>query len=710
MKHALIIISVAVAFFMPLVYASELPPLIIIQEGDNVTINGSGIQNGTDADLVNVYVDNNVTTPRINLAPGTAVLPSLYWPLGEGGIYSVTNQNFAFVIDGTPVWTWGSSSNTINNNLIISDDKYIGFTSGTYRIFENDTTRFALSSPHNITIIAPHTYSIDANTTRFSNDLCDGNDYCIDDLSAIGGGNASWNESYADTQYQPLSGDVNVTGMLSQYEDTTNVVADAEGGARIRQDGSGDAKICLELVGGTEYCMYIDNSAGDVLRISRDGTNVVEFDKIGNMELNPSGYDQGGHIETNAKRSDDVIETIFQAQLQRSGGVGAPGLGLQYLFRLEDDSGDYNDASQWDLWWVDPSDSAETSALGLATISQGVMEYKTIMSDYNITLTEDLHLKNDTDYLDAYVENVIVQESMDSTDAVSYYGDVCDLGVTSEIDFDGGGATINYCGSTDTLSIDAGTIDLSGMLVRDTDELIMFKDNITTQWGSGNFCMIGDPCGDIAQYYNNKNGMLTFEESEYGNPTAEGIDINLPLYLDNLTTCEDCTANISKHQKVRKLAMMDAVATNGDTTLNYKRWRSLDADTEEYIQFTGRIPLDYDGGDIEVKFGWAPKTTNSDGVDRNVTFDAINVTSPRIGLTTYKGVPAWNATIPDGEAVYTMHDETAYTVSNLEPGDVLSLFLYRRAAWSGDDYTGETIIDLGGAYMEYESEILGQTI
>jgi len=164
--------------------------------------------------------------------------------------------------------------------------------------------------------------------------------------------------------------------MVHVYED--NVKVDYTAGITIEQDGAGDAVLHFLLTGGEGYNIGIDNSANDLFIISSNNNPdnslsypLLTLDDVGNMYLNTVGSAGGGKISTYAKNSADQIETIFDATLNRGGGNGGVGLGLRYLFRLENGAGAPHDAGKFEVVWTDPADTDEDSSFGISVMKAG---------------------------------------------------------------------------------------------------------------------------------------------------------------------------------------------------------------------------------------------------------------------------------------------------------------------------------------------------
>jgi len=160
------------------------------------------------------------------------------------------------------------------------------------------------------------------------------------------------------------------------YQDNDKV--DQTTGITIEQDGAGDAALHFLLTGGQGWGIGIDNSNGDAFVISPNAngsnalaTSIFEITPGGNIKINTIGIQGGGKITTEAKTSTDEIITIFDATLNRGAGNGGVGLGLRYLFRLENGAGVPHDAGKFEVVWTDPTDTSEDSSFRIAIMKAG---------------------------------------------------------------------------------------------------------------------------------------------------------------------------------------------------------------------------------------------------------------------------------------------------------------------------------------------------
>ena len=163
------------------------------------------------------------------------------------------------------------------------------------------------------------------------------------------------------------------------YEDTASVNTTA--GLTIEQDGAGDALLQFNLTAVRRWSMGIDNSSSDrfaiahITEANKDtwdlAFSVLDIDITGNMTLNRVGYTGGGKFTTGSKVNSDIVVDVFEAQLSRGGAVGGVGLGLGYLFRLENGAGAIHDAGKFEYIWTDPADGAEDSKFIIKTMMAG---------------------------------------------------------------------------------------------------------------------------------------------------------------------------------------------------------------------------------------------------------------------------------------------------------------------------------------------------
>lgn len=164
--------------------------------------------------------------------------------------------------------------------------------------------------------------------------------------------------------------------MIHTKEDSAAV--DYSTGITIEQDGAGDAVLHFLLTGGQGFGLGIDNSQGDKFVISgnNNGANalassLLELDITGNLSINVGLFTPGGKITTQAKVDSDTVLTIFDASLHRNAASGGVGLGIGYLFQLENGGGTIEPAGKFEIVWTDPTDAAECSSFGISIMIGG---------------------------------------------------------------------------------------------------------------------------------------------------------------------------------------------------------------------------------------------------------------------------------------------------------------------------------------------------
>ena len=111
----------------------------------------------------------------------------------------------------------------------------------------------------------------------------------------------------------------------------------------------------------------------DVQGGSTPGTKVFSVSGTGNVVVNEGGYGNGGVITAYSKASSDTLFDIYNATLDRGGGNGGAGLGLGYLFNLENGAGNRTNAGRFVFGWTDPTAGAEKSFFALQTQVNGTM-------------------------------------------------------------------------------------------------------------------------------------------------------------------------------------------------------------------------------------------------------------------------------------------------------------------------------------------------
>jgi len=110
----------------------------------------------------------------------------------------------------------------------------------------------------------------------------------------------------------------------------------------------------------------------------------------GSLELNPDGFSNGGKITATSKVSSDTIETIYQAGLNRGGGNGGAGLGLAYLFRLENGGGTIHDAGKWIVEWTDSTAGSEDTKTTFQNMVGGSFSDVLVLDGNNATFKKDI--------------------------------------------------------------------------------------------------------------------------------------------------------------------------------------------------------------------------------------------------------------------------------------------------------------------------------
>ena len=100
-------------------------------------------------------------------------------------------------------------------------------------------------------------------------------------------------------------------------------------------------------------------------------SSVFGIDTENNIYINSQGHQDGGTLFQYSKVGNDSVFNIFEAALDRGGGVGGVGLGLGYLFRLENGNGDRHDAGSFRYEWSDPTAGSECSKFVISNYMSG---------------------------------------------------------------------------------------------------------------------------------------------------------------------------------------------------------------------------------------------------------------------------------------------------------------------------------------------------
>jgi len=161
--------------------------------------------------------------------------------------------------------------------------------------------------------------------------------------------------------------------------------------------------------------------------------------------------------------------------------------------------------------------------------------------------------------------------------------------------------------------------------------------------------------------------------------------------------------------RVTKIALMQWYTTTGGSSAeNYIYGSALDAATDEFVYWTGYVPLDIVAGtDIALKYRWVNKVAVSGGGDVVVQWDGdYNYAGSSGVLGAPKVLDVWATTITDPTPVQTIYEESA-TLANLTAGDFLS-FRLRRDADAGADTYGSDVMVFVNAYIEYTADKLGE--
>lgn len=108
-----------------------------------------------------------------------------------------------------------------------------------------------------------------------------------------------------------------------------------------------------------------------IVKSSLLSSPIFKITNTADMELNTAGVSGGGDIRAFSKSSTDIIKDIYTATLDRGSGTGGVGLGLGYLFVLENGDGSRQDAGKFSYEWTDVTSGAEVSQFTIQTTQAG---------------------------------------------------------------------------------------------------------------------------------------------------------------------------------------------------------------------------------------------------------------------------------------------------------------------------------------------------
>lgn len=138
---------------------------------------------------------------------------------------------------------------------------------------------------------------------------------------------------------------------------------------------AGDSAIRIKTA-NRDWMLGVDNSADEFIfqkYYLSAWRPAFKIDTLFNLSLNDAGLENGGLFKQKSKIGSDSIVDTFTASLERGSGSGAAGLGIGYLFRLENSAGAIHDAGKFELLWVDATDGSEDSRFDFKTYEAGLI-------------------------------------------------------------------------------------------------------------------------------------------------------------------------------------------------------------------------------------------------------------------------------------------------------------------------------------------------
>lgn len=130
----------------------------------------------------------------------------------------------------------------------------------------------------------------------------------------------------------------------------------------------------LDMVGNVLITNTGATGSTHILKISGANTNLLTVDGLGNMILNGgTGATNGGNILAYAKINSDTVTDIYTATLDRGSANGGTGLGLGYLFNMENGGGSRTSAGRFTYTWANSTAGSEDSTFGLFTKVGGTL-------------------------------------------------------------------------------------------------------------------------------------------------------------------------------------------------------------------------------------------------------------------------------------------------------------------------------------------------
>lgn len=158
----------------------------------------------------------------------------------------------------------------------------------------------------------------------------------------------------------------------------------------------------------------------------------------------------------------------------------------------------------------------------------------------------------------------------------------------------------------------------------------------------------------------------------------------------------------------KRIFVRFTTSTSGGFTYNLINARALDPDTDELVSYMVTIPHDIKyGSDVLLIADGCPLMTNNTGADKKVRLVATyNYARNGEVIGAVKSGDITLITIPDGEAIYTMHKNGVLAIAGLRAGDFLAMRITRDADHTDDDYAGDWGI-FQTSLLQYEIDKIG---
>jgi len=462
-------------------------------------------------------------------------------------------------------------------------------------------------------------------------------------------------------------------------------------GVLVEQDGAGDATLRYLITGGYSWRMGIDNT-DDFFKIVSNyiisddlAYDVFRIDNLGNVGINKVGWTGGGVLTQKSKVDSDTVFDIFEATLDRGSASGGVGLGLGYLFRLENGAGSTHDAGRFRYEWTNPTSTAESS--------------KFVISNYVAGSSVDSIIVDGTGYIG--LNESVPETLLELTHASPYIT----LHNSTHEDTDGGRESIIYGkGEQGVDPFEEGTLGSITISHDGTGEDYKGKIVLSTNANGGANTLVDALTIDSAQNTKIGDGGTT-------NYTNIGADGTLTLAG---------TARKWQSQDLKPGYIKHPAASPPDSVEYQNRtFDAYDDTTEEQVFYVWHLPNNYATGTASVRGHFGGMVSNEAGAEYvAMGFEywhfQVGETYDTSGAA--DGGGSVNITIANAEGNYVWHDSATGVVDTTGWTNGITAFRFFRDVddtYTGgnppyaDDYTGDVLI--GVYHLEYLRDSLGSS-